>query len=267
MGTSNNVKGFWESRSLIRTNDGLLEEMGHTWWFPPTLDELIRWEEALDETALAAARDAFQRVHPERPWVWKDPRTCLTLSFWRHSLVRPVVGIVVYRHPSDIARSLERRNRMDEQFGSALWMRYTRLLLEQAGTMPLMVSAYDDIVRDPEVWSEKVRTFLGDLGVQVAEEIDSASVQAFIDPKLRHNSERRPAVGPTAALFDTLRSLDGVHPSFVVPSLDDEAPWIGQRLAEVGPAWNPTWRNPATDRPAMTERLRARWRRARSSGR
>ena len=266
MGTSNNEKGFWESRSLIRANDELLNDMGHTWWFPPTLDELARWEGELDGAAMAAARDTFGQVYPTEPWVWKDPRTCLTLSFWRRALGRPVVGIVVYRNPSDIARSLERRNQMDPQFGTALWMRYTRLLLEQAETMPLMVSGYDDIVHDPRSWSESVRRFLGDLGMQVVSEVDAASVREFVDPRLRHNADRPPATGAAADLFDVLRSLDGVHPSFAAPALGDEAPWIEERLTEVGPEWHPSWRNPATDRPTVADRLRARWRRTSFAG-
>ena len=267
MGTSNNEKGFWESRSLIRANDGFLADMGHTWWFPPTLEELVRWEETLDESSVSAARETFRRVQPTEPWVWKDPRTCLTLSFWRRTLVRPVAGVVVYRNPSDTARSLERRNRMDPEFGSALWMRYTRLLLEQAGGMPLMVSGYDDILRDPEAWSGAARDFLGDLGMPVRGEVDSASVRAFIDPGLRHNADRPPATGATAELFDILRSLDGIHPSFVVPALGDEPTWIADRLVEIGPEWHPSWRNPATERPTVTDRLRARWRKSPFAGR
>jgi hypothetical protein len=267
MGTSNNVKGFWESRSLIRVNDGLLADMGHTWWFPPTRAELVRWEAGLDDEAVEVARDSFRQVHPDEPWVWKDPRTCATLSFWRRALDRPVVGIVVYRSPSDIARSLERRNRMDPQFSSALWMRYMRLLLEQAAAMPLMVSGYDDIVRDPEAWSASVRGFLGGLGMPVVPGVDAGAVREFIDPKLRHNAGRTPATGPTAELFDALRSLDGVHPSFVVPALDDEASWVEEQLVGVGPEWHESWRNPATDRPTVTDRVRALWKRAPFTGR
>jgi len=261
IGTKNNVKGFWESRSLIRTNDELLAEMGCTWWHPPTLDAVGRWQEALDDAAFAEGRRAFGRVHPTEPWVWKDPRTCLTLGFWRRTLDRPLVGIVIYRNPTDIARSLERRNRMSPEFSAALWMRYTRLLLVQAAGMPLLVSAYDELLDDPEGWSETVRTFLGGLGMEVAPKVDVLATREFVDPALRHNAHRPPSGGATAELYDTLRSLDGVHRSFVSPVLDDEAAWVDGQLVAAGPTWHPTWRDPATAPPALSDRMRALWRR------
>jgi hypothetical protein len=261
MGTSNNVKGFWESNSLIRANDGLLGDVGATWWHPPSLDVLGQWEATLDDTTVAEARRAFARVHPTEPWVWKDPRTCLTLGFWRRCLARPVAGIVVYRNPLDTARSLERRNTMNQDFASALWMRYTRLLLEQAGGMPLLVSAYERLLDDPVGWSEATRGFLDGLGMGVVPAVDVAAAREFVDPTLRHNARQSPVQGVTAELYDVLRSLDGAHPSFVVPGLGVEPAWIDEQFAAVGPAWHPSWRDPATAPPAFRDRLRARWRR------
>ena len=261
-GNTNNVKGFWESRSLMRTNNFLLAEMGRRWWYPPTPEVLRWWEEHVEDDTVGAARDPFVRVHPTEPWVWKDPRTCLTLSFWRRALARPVAGIVVHRNPLDIVRSLEQRNSMDPGYSAALWMRYMRLLLEQAGGMPLLVTDYDGLLEDPEGWSGAVRTFLDDLGMPVAAQLDTASISAFVDPALRHSAKRAPETGATAELYGVLRSLDGVHPSFVVPPLGDEAPWIEERLAEVGPEWHPTWKDPGSEPPTAGARLRSLWRRA-----
>ena len=141
---------------------------------PPSPEVLRQWEDDVADATVDAARSAFVRAHPTEPWVWKDPRTCLTLSFWRHALVRPVAGIVVHRNPLDIARSLEQRNHMDPEYSSALWMRYMRLLLEQAGGMPLLVTGYDGLLEDPVGWSDAVRNFLGDLGMPVAAQLDHA---------------------------------------------------------------------------------------------
>lgn len=104
MGVRTNAKGHWESRSLFRYNDTLLEEMGCSWWYPPTPEDLVRWQKGLGESTYAEARSAFDRVHPVEPWVWKDPRTCVLLSFWRRVFDRVPAGIVVYRNPLDVAR-------------------------------------------------------------------------------------------------------------------------------------------------------------------
>jgi hypothetical protein len=264
VGTRTNAKGHWESRSLFRLNDRLLGEMGCSWWYPPTAEILSAWEQDLDEVRFEEARDIFARAHPTEPWVWKDPRACVTLSFWRRALGRPVSGIVVYRSPLDVARSLETRDRMETEFGMALWMRYTRLLLEQAAGMPVMVTSYDAVLEDPVAFSGRARDFLAGRGMAVVPDIDLPSVREFIDPGLRHSSHDAALLGPTADLYDTMQSLVGFHDSFTPPPLDAEAPWIDAQLTAAGPAWRDTWKVPGEVPRTAGTRLRALVRRATS---
>ena len=162
-----NPGGHWESRSLTRFNDQLLTEMGHTWWYPPPSGSGYSEVASRIVAPPEAAARYFDRLHPSEPWVWKDPRTCLTLPFWRQALHRPLAGIVVFRNPIDVATSLQFRNSLPLSFGVALWERYTRLLFEHAGGMPLLVSCYDDLVQDPVGWSRTACAFLNVLGIAV----------------------------------------------------------------------------------------------------
>ena len=119
-----NPGGHWESRSLTRFNDQLLTEMGHTWWYPPPSGSGYSEVASRIVAPPEAAARYFDRLHPSEPWVWKDPRTCLTLPFWRQALHRPLAGIVVFRNPIDVATSLEFRNSLPLSFGVALWEHY-----------------------------------------------------------------------------------------------------------------------------------------------
>jgi hypothetical protein len=273
VGTRTNAKGHWESRSLFRFNNKLLGDMGRTWWYPPSVQDLRQWELSLPEATFAEARAVFDRAHPTAPWVWKDPRTCLTLSFWRHALRRPVAGVVVFRNPLEIADSLERRDKMEVEFSLALWMRYTRVLLEQANGMPLLVSRYDEIVRDPEGWSETAREYLSGLGVAVHPQIDITRIREFVDPKLRHSSyspadlDASISTGSSAVLYDALQELTGSHGSFVAPTFETEPAWVEEQLAAVGPEWRSTWKEPGTPPPTVSDRFRALMKRAASIGR
>ena len=267
VGTRTNAKGHWESRSLFRLNDRLLAEMGGAWWHPPTTGDLVRWEQGLDSRTFDEARDVFDHAHPSEPWVWKDPRACLTLSFWRHVLDRPVSGIIVYRNPLDVARSLERRDWMETEFCLALWMRYTRLLLEQAGGMPVMVSSYDDVLEDPEGFSEQARQFLQGTGMAVEPAVDPSSVHEFIDPGLRHSAQPLGDLGATADLYAVLQGLTGVHTSFAPPTLGTEEPWIDEQLTAEGPAWRASWKVPGVQPRSTGDRVRSLVRRATSFGR
>ncbi len=242
-----NPRGHWESRSLTRLNDQLLAEMGHTWWYPPPSGAL--YSDAADRIA-ALPDDAgryFDRIHPSEPWVWKDPRTCLTLPFWRQALRRPLAGIVVFRNPLDVATSLQFRNSLPLSFGVALWERYTRLLLEHAGGMPLLVSSYDDVLQDPVRWSETARAFLSSLGMAVHPGMES-DVSRSVDPRLRHTHHSRSEIltgtPATMEVFEVLEGCVGAHRSFVPPPLAAEDPTVGAQLRSRWPDRPPGWNEP-----------------------
>jgi hypothetical protein len=263
MGTRTNAKGHWESRSMYVLNDRLLAETGHAWWYPPTSDELARWLDGGTAVTSETARGAFDRVHPVEPWVWKDPRTCVTLSYWRRALGRPVAGVIVFRNPIDVAHSLQKRDYIPMEFGGALWMRYNRLLLEQAVGMPVLISPYDDIVGDPRHWSTTVRAFLSDLGMAVDPTVSARSIRRFVDPKLQHSShsrdDLRSAFGESGGgtLYDALDALVGSHGSFAPPALDPEPSWVQDQLGGVGAEWPSTWKVPGSVPPSLPYRFRS----------
>ena len=187
------------------------------------------------------------RIHPSEPWVWKDPRTCLTLPFWKQALHRPLAGIVVFRNPLDVATSLQFRKSLPLPFGVALWERYTRLLLEHAGGMPLLISSYDDILQDPVRWSETARAFLTALGVAIRPVVES-DVRRFVDPRLRHSHHSRSKIltdtAAGTAAFEALEGCLGAHRSFVPPTLAAEHPTVGAELRSRWPDQPPAWNAP-----------------------
>ena len=162
---------------------------------------------------------------------------------------------------------LERRNRMETEFGLALWMRYTRLLLDQAEGLPLLVASYDEILEDPESFSEQAHRFLKDLGMAVTPAVDRSAVREFIDPKLRHSAQDLSGLGAASDLYGTMMDLHGTHDSFVPPRLGSEAPWIAEQLTSAGPEWRQSWNIPGEPPPTVGSRLRGLVRRASSIGR
>jgi hypothetical protein len=250
-----NPRGHWESRSLTRFNDQLITAMDRTWWYPPPSGAGFPEVASVIDPQSAMAARYFDRVHPSEPWVWKDPRTCLVLPFWRRALDRPVAGIAVFRHPVDVATSLQYRNSLPLPFGVALWERYARLLLEHAVGMPLMVSSYDDLVQDPVRWSESAHAFLAGLGIAVHSGAED-EIRRFVDPGLRHSHERlsegfRQPPGATE-VYEALESCVGVHRSFEPPALAVEDPAVGDELRSRWPDRPPAWNLP----PWSTEDVR-----------
>jgi len=186
--TAWNPRGIWESASLIGFNDELLASTGRTWWYPPPDGDRYDVTTAGLGAFTASARNAFDRVHPDAPWVWKDPRTSLMVPFWRQVL-GPVIGVLVYRHPLDVAMSLQRRNAMSPRFAVALWERYNRVILRHCQGMPMLVTSYDRLVTDvgPSLGLLREYLMLHELAEGRAPDRTVAAADAFVDRSLRHS--------------------------------------------------------------------------------
>ncbi len=256
-----NPAGHWESRSLSRLDDRLLDEMGRAWWYPPPSGAAYTDVTSRLFTAPESAVDLFRRTYASTPWVWKDPRLCLLLPFWREAFGEVVAAVVVHREPHEVARSLELRNGFPMPFGMALWVRYNRLLLEHCRGLAVLLVRYDDLVGDPGGWIDAAADFVGTLGMAVRPGAE-ADIGKFVRPTLRHlgadpSSDRPPRATPTGAeaggpelaleveqLVAALGSLEGRHLSFEPPSLDPEAPVVEAQLSGRWPGHPPAWNDP-----------------------
>ena len=247
-----NPRGLWESQSLIRLNDRILAETGHTWWYPPP--EGPHYADAMQEIDgfVAEATDAFGRVHPSYPWVWKDPRTSLLIPFWRGVLGRPA-GVLVLRHPFDVARSLERRNAMPLRLGIALWERYNRLILQHAPDMPMFVVRYDDLLDDTANSMTRLHSFLRDLHISMDHVPEAVSAEpSVVDRSLRHSEagmtgfsgDMVAQFASACVLYEQLESVLGTTDGFAHTTLPPEEAWVSDALREWGPQRPPRWQEP-----------------------
>ena len=244
-----NPRGIWESGSLIGCNDELLASTGHSWWYPPPDGGRYDATTASLAAFAVSARSAFDLVHPAAPWVWKDPRTSLLVPFWRRVL-GPVAGVLVYRHPLDVASSLQRRNAMSRRFAVALWERYNRLILRHCLGMSMLVVSYDDLVTDVVASIELLHAYLRRLDLADDRAPDRTTADSFVDRSLRHSAGSTagvsddPALGTALELYELLASLRGATDSFITPDLSPEAGWVEAALRERGPGLPPEWRDP-----------------------
>jgi len=236
VGGARNPRGHWESKSLVRFNDRLLGELGGTWFCPPLLGSkdvsLLLRRHASD--ALATLQDA----HPQRPWVWKDPRTCVLLPFWSAVLEQRVAYVLVVRHPFEVSDSLARRNGCTPLLSLALWERYTRQAMLGAAGRPLMVCTYDGVLADPVAWCERVVAFMSELGFQTRA-VDSVAVGAFATDGLRNSHQSWSDLRPGPQISAEQVALAGaasaftVQRSYVPPALPAETPETAEIFREI----------------------------------
>jgi len=228
--TDKNPKGYWESESLVNFNERVLKAVGCDMRCPIELPP--GWErdprlDALRVDGPTAVRVAFAT----EPWVWKDPRHCLTFSFWRDVLdVRPAI-VLVNRNPLEIAASVGRvRTELDKMYALALWERYLRQGLRQVRGLPVYVTSYEDLLADPLGWLERIGHFLANVGVPV-EAPDTEAAQSFLDAQLRHARysvmdvlEDDDVSDAQRALYRVLCDLEGAHENLLVSALPWETP-------------------------------------------
>lgn len=234
-----NPRGFWEHSKLVRLNDELLAEFGGSWLAPPPLAP--GWvDDPRLEPLRARAVESFRALHRTNGWLWKDPRTSLTLPFWIECLgVRPVV-VLVFRNPLAVAQSLISRSRLSatpaqptsKAHALALWERYNRAALESAAGLPTLVTAYEALLEDPSTWCESTRSALAELGVHLdAPPMDA--IEAFLDRSLCHSAATLADLAYDAEtskeqrrLAGLLESLSGVHPALARQALGPETHWV-----------------------------------------
>jgi hypothetical protein len=160
-----NPAGYWEVAPLMRLNEHLLGRLGGSWRSPPPLENLAAADRLLGDGRDAAERE-FRAFHPGPQWVWKDPRNCLLLGFWRKALAEPVVVVYVHRAPDEVIASLHGYG-LTAPAAAALWERYVRSARLLACDVPSIVVDYGRLAESPEETVEKLAAFLGSHGAQL----------------------------------------------------------------------------------------------------
>jgi len=235
-----NPTGHWESRTLVECNNAILKAAGaRSWCPPPPGPAWISTPPVQDLIPLCRA--AFRAVHPSPPWVWKDPRTCLTADLWLPLLQAPPAIVLVAREPLQIARSVNARDSFALPLCLALWERYLREAMRSAVGLPVWVTWFDQLLDHAQGWAAAAARFLGNIGIRpVGGAADPSAAARELDPRLRHHGEHDTENHLLSTeqhrLRDLLRDLTGVHPSFALPKLPEETASNEQHFAAVRPS-------------------------------
>lgn len=263
-----NPRGHWENRPLLRVNERILNAFGGSWSAPPEFP--VHWEDSpcLQNLQSPAIR-TFRNTVPSPKWVWKDPRLCLTLPFWRKHLPDLTGAVFVTRHPFEVAESLATRNDFSMALSMSLWEHHLRSALVNLTGLPVTVVNFARFLDDPVAWARELREELLLSEVKPGTDVDEHAIRDFVDPRLRravHADSHLPRLDCVSeshrALYDAMTRLEGYHESFVGPELPPPASWslaILQERRAVFPLR-------AELRAARRRSLRYWWRRLSSAG-
>jgi hypothetical protein len=232
-----NETGYWESSSLSRFNERLLAEAGGSWWCPPPRRALRRLAAA--RPLLTQGAELFERLYADEAWLWKDPRLCLTVPFWRAALATQPAVVLVVRHPFEVADSLAARDRMPRQWALALWERYVARSLTGVAGLPVYILSYARLLSDTMAVLDDLFGFLTARGLPVKPP-RPAAVADFLRLELRHTRYEHHDLlhsGVTRSIVDLLDIVEsryGAHDRFHLPPLPSESAPGARLLRRIG---------------------------------
>ena len=230
-----NPTGHWESTSLVAFNDRLLDLFGGRFIAPAAMHD--GWESDPAAVVMRDEADAvFRHAHPTTAWVWKDPRTCLTLPFWRSVWPHAPVAVYVHREPLEVPLSLRRRDGLGKAHCVALWERYARSGLQGAEGMPLVSVQFGELMADPVAAVTELGERLARLGVPVDGDIGQAA--RFVAAGQAASGRMSLADDPDAtsaqgSLLAAISALPRTADPFAAPELGTESASTTELLAAI----------------------------------
>ncbi len=157
--SAHNTRGYWENRKFLEINEEILSRGGGGWDMPPAArtdgarsDGYVSLQSRAEQCVLAL------RDHPA--WGWKDPRTCLTIPFWK-TLFPEIRVVVCVRSPLEVVSSLKKRGSTSRALGFHLWKTYNQRLLAEIPPERRIVTHYDTFFSNPQGELRRIVDYLG----------------------------------------------------------------------------------------------------------
>lgn len=219
----------WESLALALHDYALLHHLEGSWDAPPDLPP--GWELGSAIRPVPPPGPAAARAYPEPgPLVWKDPRACLLLPYWRRVLPSPPAALLVWRPPMAVARSLRARDGLALAHGLALWERYNRSALENLAGVDTYVVDYDALLDDPGPELGRIAAWISGLApfAPFAGSWEPGAMAAHLSSGLRHQSgdtEDELVLPSQRRLAAILAGLGGGHRPLDAGILPPESGW------------------------------------------
>lgn len=181
-----NAAGYWEPRWMIEFNERLLQQLGSDTFEPFTPEPGWERSEQLDPLREEARALLGEYLSRTRLWGWKDPRTSLTLPFWRTVVDVPMSFVICMRSPADAVTSALERSvaGLDRWAYAERWLDYTSAALANTAFEERLLVFYEDALRDPAAETRRLAAFL-ELDAPSAERLEETV--ASVDPELRHH--------------------------------------------------------------------------------
>lgn len=184
----NNDAGFWESMDIYHLNEEILQNVGSSWFGLNTI-EFSNLSPYLQNIFKVKAYDTIKKNYGSSElFLIKDPRICKLLSFWLEVLSDLSINprcIIPFRHPLEVAASLNRRDGLSIEHSLALWIRHVLDAEKNSRSLARVFCSYNDLMSDWHRLVERIGTQLG-IAWPISPDAAAISINEYLQPKYRH---------------------------------------------------------------------------------
>jgi|GEM_PF-3644938 len=233
--------GFWENASAVDVNDTILGASNASWkslahWKITKKPSAKLLSEVKVEKVNERIKDVVDSFDKKRSSVLKDPRLCLTLPFWKSALDKPI-AVIVYRHPAEVAMSLQARHDFSLAHGVALWEYYYTGVLNATKGMSTFAIEHGELVNNPMKVLKGLHAALKKEGVKDLKMPPKKEVEEFVQEQLwRSKADEDVREAFTSAhnkkLLDMLSGKQKVPSAMLQPSLAAQDAMISYATVE-----------------------------------
>lgn len=193
-----NAKGFFERIDAVLQNDEFMKAQKIYWDMGP---KDYDWEKGIQDKKSGKIKFregdralGFLNNLANAPWLQKDPRMCITLKTWLPLLHKKPAAVFTYRHPLEVAMSLNKRERnFDLLRGLRLWVVYNMRGIQNSQSLCRVYSSNDDLLMDARREVQRVADELVSkcgMPLPPKKTITQAVVEEFIEPNMQHNKKK-----------------------------------------------------------------------------
>lgn len=193
--------GIWENMAFVRLNNDIIRYFKSNWALDGYVDVMlgINWAELLNSSDMFLFRKKAyyltlqlldgQQVYSKKDWGWKDPRTSLTLPFWVNIYKDDLKVIWCYRHPSESAVSMQKRQYEGQKYYKQwwnVWHTYNQSIYnfhKNHPDIPLLMIDYKDWFTDHD---NTLNRLIGFLNTEPSEN-SMKVINQIIKPELYRN--------------------------------------------------------------------------------
>jgi hypothetical protein len=176
-GNHYNLFGYFEHLEAVEINNDILNHYGASWidvgpfvknYHANDIDKVLKFADEKGGVRLTIGERINHLLRKLRKggkdFAIKDPRFCLTLSFWLPFLHSPRLLICI-RHPSEVALSIFKRDRYPQNVVNEVWVTYYAFLSKAMARSeiesPYLLINFSDLKNEREKIIGVLGAFLG----------------------------------------------------------------------------------------------------------